>query len=119
MSYFVNVDTEKKVLTIDDSIKPTSRDQFLIDTYVKAGYSMRFKSEARTKRAKERADKEPKIAEIEEILKPFEDLTEKFMEIKKGKGKGKGAFAAKAWFKNVASEEIETRTKAAKEKKEK
>ena len=117
MSYFVNVDTEKKVLTIDDSIKPTSRDQFLIDTYVKAGYSMRFKSEARTKRAKERADKEPKIAEIEEKLRPFEDLLEKFEEIKKGKGQGKGAFAAKSWFKRIAIAEIEKRNKEAKEKK--
>lgn len=109
MSYYVNVDTEKKVLTIDDSVKPNSRDQFLIDNYLKVGYTIRFKSEARAKKAKERADKQPTIAEIEEILKPYDDLAKQFEEIKKGKGKGKGAFAAKSWYNKEAAPEIEKR----------
>ena len=117
MANYVTADAIKKVITIDDSVTPTARDQFLVDTYVKGGYTIRFKSETRTKRAKDRADKEPKIADIVETLKPFADLTEKFMEIKKGKGKGKGAFAAKSWFNNVAAKEIEKRNKEAKEKK--
>ena len=111
MSYYVTVDTEKKVLTIDDSVKPTSRDQFLIDNYLKAGYTLRFKSEARAKKAKERADKQPTIAEIEEILKPYDDLAKEFEEIKKGKGKGKGAFAAKSWYNKKGKEEVEKRAK--------
>lgn len=111
MSYYVNVDSEKKVLTIDDSVKPSSRDQFLIENYLKVGYTIRFKSEARAKKAKERADKQPTVGEIEEILKPYDDLAKQFEEIKKGKGKGKGAFAAKSWYKNTALPEIEKRNK--------
>ena len=69
------------------------------------------KSEARAKKAKERADKQPTIAEIEEILKPYDDLAKEFEEIKKGKGKGKGAFAAKSWYNKKAVPEIENRKK--------
>ena len=111
MGYYVNPDTKKKVLTIDDSVKPTARDQFLLDNYLKAGYTIRFKSEKRAEKAKERADKQKSIAEIEEILKPFPDLAEKFADIKKGKGKGKGAFAAKSWFNKEGKEEVEKREK--------
>ena len=110
MGYYVaKVDPEKKVLTIDDSVKPNSRDQLLIDTYIKAGYTLRFKSDARTKKAKERAAQKPSIAEITKTLKEFPDLEKEFETIKKGKEKGHGVFAAKSWYEKTAAPEIEKR----------
>ena len=110
MGYYVSkVDTEKKVLTIDDSVKPNSRDQLLIDSYLKVGYQLRFKSDARTIKARERASQKPSIAEITETLKDYPDLMKEFESIKKGKGKGHGVFAAKSWYEKTAAPEIEKR----------
>lgn len=101
MGYYVSVDSKKKVLTIDDSITPNSRDQLLIDTYTRVGYTIRFKSEARAQKAKERAEKQLTVEEIEELVKPHADLSEEYYRIKKGKGVGHGVFSAKSWFKDI------------------
>lgn len=111
MKYYVTVDPEKKVLTIDDSLKPNSRDQLLIDTYIKAGYTIRFKSEARTKKAKERAQKKASLDDIKTAVKPYDDLQKILDDKLKGKGKGHGVFAVKSWYENEAKKEIETREK--------
>jgi len=117
MGYYVNVDTAKKVLTIDDSVKPNDRDQFLIDNYLKVGYTIRFKSEKRAEKARERAMTKANIKEIKKAVEPYEDL-KKIYEFKStGKGKGHGAFAAKSWYENEAKAEIEKRQKEAEEKK--
>lgn len=105
MGYYVTPDTDKKVLTIDDSVKPTSRDQFLIDNYLKAGYTLRFKSEARAKKAAERQKDNFTIEEIEKLLEDKPDLKGEFEAIKKGKDKGHGAFAAKSWFNKIVLED--------------
>lgn len=101
MGYFVNVDTEKKVLTIDDSLTPNKRDQFLLDNYLKVGYTIRFKSEKRVARAKERQKSNFSLDEIEKLLEDKPDLKGEFEAIKAGKGKGHGAFAAKSWFNDI------------------
>ena len=107
--YITNVDTVKKVFTIDESVKPTARDTFECDSYIRNGYKVRWKSEARTIKAKERADKKASTEEIQKVLENFEDLKAKFEEIKKGKGKGHGVFAAKSWYEKTAVPEIEKR----------
>lgn len=114
MGYYVNVDTAKKVLTIDDSVKPNDRDQFLIDNYLKVGYTIRFKSEKRADKARERAQKNATIEEIEKAVEPYEDLKKEFDFKRKGKGKGHGAFAVKSWYNKEAKAEIEKRQKEAK-----
>lgn len=101
MGYYVSVDSKKKVLTIDDSITPNSRDQLLIDTYTRVGYTIRFKSEARAQKAKERAEKQLTVKEIEALVEPYADLSEEYYRIKKGKGTGHGVFSAKSWFKDI------------------
>lgn len=117
MNYYVKVNTEKKTLTIDDSKKPNSRDELLIEQYLKAGYTIRFKSEKRSAEAKKRMAQKASKEEIIEILKPYEDLTEKFNEICKGKGEGHGVFAAKAWYEKTAKAIIAEREKQKEEKK--
>lgn len=114
MGYYVSVDTDKKVLTIDDSLKPNKRDQFLIDNYLRVGYTIRFKSKERAKKAAERAKQKASIEEIKAAVEPYEDLKKKFEDIKGGKGKGHGVFAAKSWYEKEAKAEIEKR--AAKKK---
>ena len=114
MGYYVNVDTAKKVLTIDDSITPNARDQFLIDNYLKVGYTIRFKSEKRAEKARERAQKNATIEEIKKAVEPYEDLKKELEEKQKGKGKGHGAFAVKSWYNKEAKAEIEKRQKEAK-----
>ncbi len=117
MGYYVNVNTAKKVLTIDDSITPNARDQFLIDNYLKVGYTIRFKSEKRAVKAKERAKTKASVEEIKKAVEPYEDLKTKCESISTGKGKGHGAFAVKSWYEKEAKAEIEKRQKEAKEKK--
>ena len=107
--YITNVDSEKKTITLDEKEKPTARDTFEVDSYLKAGYIIRWKSEKRTEKAKERADKKASIEDIKKALEKYEDLKAQFEEIKKGKGKGHGVFAAKSWFEKVAAPEIAKR----------
>jgi len=107
------VDYDKKVITINDEVKITPIQEKDVYVFVAAGYKLRHKSVARQRVAEERAKKEKSVEEIEEILKPYEDLAKEFEEMKKGKGPGKGAFAAKSWYKNTAKPEIERREEAA------
>ncbi len=109
MGYYVSVDNDKKTLTIDDSLKPNSRDLLLIENYVKGGYKIRFKSEKRAIKAKERADKKASLDEIKVAVAPYADLKETFEEKITGKGKGHGVFAVKSWYEKVAKAEIEKR----------
>lgn len=109
--YITNVDSEKKVITLNDKEKPTARDDFEIDRYLKAGYTIRWKSIKRTEKAKERAEKKDSVETIIKKLEEFPDLKEKFEEIKKGKDKGHGVFAAKSWYEKEALPEIANRKK--------
>ena len=53
----VNAKTGKKTITIDKAVKPTPAELDALQIYVNAGYEIRFKSEARAKAARERAEK--------------------------------------------------------------
>ena len=57
-NYYVvrtNPKTLKKTITLDTNVQPTAAELVAVETYVKAGYEIRFKSEKRAKVAKERA----------------------------------------------------------------
>jgi 3-dehydroquinate synthetase len=45
----------KRVITIDDSVKPTDRDKADVRMYVECGYTIAHKSEKRSEAAKKRA----------------------------------------------------------------
>lgn len=53
----INPNTLKKTVTLDTKVNPTAADLVAVETYVKAGYEIRFKSEKRAAIAKERAKK--------------------------------------------------------------
>ena len=112
------VDYEKKVITINDEVKISPIEEKDVYVFVAAGYKLRHKSQARAKKAEERAKGQKTVKEIEEILKPYPELANTFADIKKGKGEGKGAFAAKSWYNNVAKAEVEKKeAEAAKKQK--
>ena len=95
------VDAEKKIITIDDTVKATAAEEKDIDRYVAAGYIIKHKSQKRAKQAAARA-KEDKLTDkdILEALKADKEGLEKYKAIKAGKGKGTGFFAAKKWYKD-------------------
>lgn len=98
---FLNVDTKKKVITIDNTAEPEKNDFQLLTSYLAAGYTKRDKSEKRTKTMKQRAenDKELTVENMREALKDDEKNLKTFEAILKGKDKGHGYFAAKSWYK--------------------
>ena len=51
----INPKTLKKTVTIDTKAAPSAADLIAVETYVKAGYEIRFKSEKRAAAAKKRA----------------------------------------------------------------
>ena len=51
----INPKTLKKTITLDTKVQPSAADLVAVETYVKAGYEIRFKSEKRAAIAKERA----------------------------------------------------------------
>lgn len=51
----INPKTLKKTVTIDTKANPSAADLIAVETYVKAGYEIRFKSEKRAAAAKKRA----------------------------------------------------------------
>jgi hypothetical protein len=53
---YYNVNTEKKVITIDVSVTPTAADNAIISLYLQNGYILRAKSEKRAAAAKARAE---------------------------------------------------------------
>ena len=95
-AYTVNAD--KKVITIDDSVKATAADNKDIAMYVSAGYIIRHKSVKRSKAATKRADN-LKDADIKAALKDDKKALDEYEAIKKKTGKGGGFFAAKKWYK--------------------
>ena len=95
-AYTINPD--KKIITINDSVKPTAADDKDIALYVSAGYIIRHKSEKRAKVATKRADN-LNDATIKEALKGDQKALETYEAIKKQTGKGGGFFAAKKWYK--------------------
>ena len=57
-NYFVvrtNPKTGKKTITIDTGVTPIPAEVVAVETYVKAGYEIRFKSEKRASAARKRA----------------------------------------------------------------
>lgn len=89
------VNSTKKVITIDDTVKQTKRDEDDIKLYISVGYTIRHKSKERVRIATERATKENLTdAKILEALKGDED---KLKEYKKIKAEG-GFFKAKSWY---------------------
>lgn len=52
---YLKVNTEKKIITIDDNVKPTATDLADKQDYLKAGYQIRHKSQKRAEAARKRA----------------------------------------------------------------
>ena len=52
----INPTTLKRTITIDTKATPSAADLIAVETYVKAGYEIRFKSEKRAAAAKKRAE---------------------------------------------------------------
>ena len=98
MSKAYTINPDKKIITINDAVKPTVADDKDIALYVSAGYIIRHKSEKRAKVATKRADN-LNDATIKEALKDDQKALEIYEAIKKQTGKGGGFFAAKKWYK--------------------
>ena len=98
MSKAYTINPDKKIITINDAVKPTVADDKDIALYVSAGYIIRHKSEKRAKVATKRADN-LNDATIKEALKDDQKALETYEAIKKQTGKGGGFFAAKKWYK--------------------
>lgn len=98
MSKAYTVNPDKKVITINDSVKATAADDKDIKFYVGAGYIIRHKSAKRAKAAAKRADI-LKDSDIKAALKDNKEALAKYESIKAKQGKGGGFFAAKKWFK--------------------
>lgn len=98
------VNTEKRTITIDDTVTATAAEEKDIDRYLKAGYVIKHKSQKRAEQAAERTDSLTD-ATILEVLKDNEEALNKYIDIKTGKGKGQGFFSAKSWFKDKCKEE--------------
>ena len=92
------LNTEKKIIIIDDSVKMTAAEDKDIDRYVRVGYTIKHKSASRSKAATARADG-LKDADIKAALKDDKKALETYEAIKKTKGEGGGFFAAKKWYK--------------------
>ena len=99
MSKAYTVNPDKKVITIDDSVKASAADNKDIAMYVSAGYIIRHKSAKRSKAAAQRADN-LKDKDILAALKDDKKALEEYEAIKKKTGKGGGFFAAKKWYKD-------------------
>lgn len=54
---YFKLNQKNNTITIDTTVKPTAAEKDVVEMYIKAGYVVRFKSEARAKAARERAEK--------------------------------------------------------------
>lgn len=97
MKKHYSVNPERKVITIDDSIKATKQDEKDIALYLSVGYTLRHKSEARAEKAKKRATGMTKEAILNELAGDKEGLAT-FNSFFDSKGTGKGFFAARKWY---------------------
>jgi len=52
---YFKVNVEKKTITIDTTVTPIAAEERAVDSYVKAGYIIKFKSEKRAAAARKRA----------------------------------------------------------------
>lgn len=93
------VNTEKKIITLDDSVKLTAAEEKDITRYVNAGYLIKHKSKKKSEQATKRANTNISNEEIIKALENDEKGLAKYNEIKKGSGKGNGFFAARSWYK--------------------
>lgn len=97
---YLTIDYEKKVFTIDDSVKATAADKEDKQALLQAGYKMRHKSQKRAKAMKERAEKAALTKDsIMQALKDKPEQLEKFQNILKTSSRdGGGWFAARAYY---------------------
>ena len=103
--YFtINNKDGKHIITVDTTVKPQKGDEEAVALYVKMGYKMRIKSQARAEKMKKQADGLDAKA-IKEALKGDKEALKKFDDIIHGKktgvtnAEGKvGFFAAKKWY---------------------
>ena len=98
--FIVLIDNDKKVITIDKTVKPADGDMALLTAYITAGYKTREKSIARAEAKRKEAKQAGNIAPItdDEILEALKDKQEelkKYNELKKSKG---GFFSAKSYY---------------------
>lgn len=90
------VDTSKKVITIDDSVKPNAKEKKDIQMYLEAGYKLRHKSVLKSNQAKERAKSQiTNEAIIKELAKDEASAT-KYLELVKEAQKNKTKLGAEA-----------------------
>lgn len=105
---YMTVDAEKKVITLDMSIKPTAFDDAMLEKYMLLGFKVREKSAKRAERMKNRAATMPTDDEILEALKDDAAKLKRYKDIKTGKQlhKGKkGFFSARSWYQNGCKDE--------------
>lgn len=80
MTKAYKLDKQKKIITIDDSVKQSPADQEDIKLYVLAGYEIRHKSKAKSKQAAKRSDNitadkiRSELSADQDALKEFERL---------------------------------------------
>lgn len=55
MAAYFKLNKNTKIITIDNKVIPTEAEKFAVQSYVNAGYIIRFKSEKRAAAARERA----------------------------------------------------------------
>ena len=104
---YYTVNKGKHIITIDKSITPTKDEDEEVERYIHYGYDMRFKSQEKAKKMREKMEKRMKenpdnlnAAAIREALKDDEEGLKKFEAIIKGDDKEykKGFFSAKKWY---------------------
>lgn len=110
-AYF-SIDENKKVITLDMNVQPTSKEDKFVDKLIKSGaYTVKMKSEAKAKQMKARAKDLPTDKAILEALAGDEKNLAMYKAIKKMKdatesynGKN-GFFAARSWYMNEVKKE--------------
>ena len=97
---YYTVDREKKIVVVDTTVDAKKGEAEAVDLYLKAGYDLRIKSQARADKMKAKADGLDADT-IRAALKDDAEALTKFENIMEGKEAGykKGFFAAKKWYK--------------------
>lgn len=99
--YYVQ-NTEKKTVTVDFNIKPTTQEEHALNLLLAAGYELKTKSEARSARALEMAESvSVKSKKDLDLSKLTEEDAKKVEKVLHGKGKGKGFFAARSLYSKI------------------
>lgn len=52
---YFKIDSNKKIITIDEKVVPSAAEKDVVQMYVNAGYTIRFKSQKRAAAARKRA----------------------------------------------------------------